>query len=212
MKISIIIPCKNRLNHLLQCLPGILAQTYQDLEVIIVDFHCPQNTGEVIKNQFTDPRIKVVYALVKKDHWNLSESRNMGFMESTGPILLFLDADTIVQPTFIEYAVKELNEKTFVTGLVADPWNGCGCAMVNRTDFVRVRGYNEALIGWGFEDFDFYGRLEQSGLEHRFFRPELIVNIQHENEIRNEYHGGMDIHENCQANHAISQTTFKSRI
>lgn len=211
MKISIIIPCKNRLYHLLQCLPGVLNQTYQDLEVIIVDFNCPQNTGKVISEQFSDPRIKIFKAKVKKDHWNLSESRNAGFMESTGPILLFLDADTVVQPTFIEYAVKELNEKTFVTGLIAPPWNGCGCAMVNRADFVRVRGYNEALKGWGYEDFDFYKRMEAT-LEHRFFRPELIVNLQHDNSIRNEFHGGADIHENCKQNHEISQTTFKSRV
>lgn len=212
MKISIIIPCKNRLNHLLQCLPGVLAQTYQDLEIIIVDFNCPQKTGEVIRVKFTDPRINIVKAKVKKNHWNLSESRNTGFLQSTGQRILFLDADTIVQPTFIEYAVKEISPTTFVTGLTAPPWNGCGCCLVNRDSFTNVKGYNEALKGWGYEDFDFYSRLQQSGLEQRFFRPDLIVNLQHENEIRNEYHGGTDIHENCQRNHEISLKEFKSRI
>lgn len=212
MKISVVIPCKNRLSHLLQCLPTVLNQTYQDLDIVVVDFNCPKDTARVITESFTDSRIRVIQEDVPSDYWNLAESRNRGFLHALGSIVLFLDADTILQPTFIEYAIKELNGNTFVTGLTAPPWNGCGCALVNSVDFQKINGYNEALVGWGWEDFDFYGRMEGLGLGHRYFKPELIVNLQHDNEMRNEYHGGRDIHENCQANHEISKTTFRSRI
>lgn len=210
--ISIIIPCKSRLSHLMECMPYILNQTYHDLQVIIIDFNCPEKTKEVILNSFNDKRIEVYKEPVSADHWNLCEARNAGYKYAKGDTLLFLDADTILQPTFIEMAVKDLNKKTFVTGLVQPPWNGCGCMMVNRVDFANTKGYNESLVGWGYDDMDMYKRLENAGLERRTFSPELIKNIQHPDSERNLFHKCENKQSTLERNFKISKKEFKSRI
>ncbi len=210
--ISIIIPCKSRLAHLLECLPTVLNQTYQDLQIIIIDFNCPQKTKQKIEKEFSDKRIECYKENIPKDYWNLSESRNAGYKYVKGDKILFLDADTILQPTFIEMAIKNLNEKAFVTGLVSDPWNGCGCMLINASDFAKQRGYNEALTGWGYDDFDMYKRLENSGLERRTFDKDLIINLSHDDSERNIYHGYADKMKTKQNNFEISQKEFKSSL
>lgn len=210
--ISIIIPCKARLQHLLDSLPTILAQTYQDLQVIIIDFNCPEGTKKTIEKEFSDNRIEVYKEKVGKDYWNLSESRNAGYKYIKGDRLLFLDADTMLQPTFIEMAVKQLNEKTFVTGLIAPPWNGCGCLFVNKSDYEKARGYNEALTGWGYDDIDMYKRLEKLGLTRIDFDYKLISNIAHEDSGRNKFHGNVDKYQTLAENVLISEREFKSSI
>lgn len=211
-KISIIIPCKGRLSHLRECLPNVLSQTYQDLQIIVIDFACPEKTKKNIAKGFgKDLRLECHRANVG-NHWNLSESRNMGFAYSLGDRLLFLDADTILKPTFIEMAVKQLNESTFVTGLIEPPWNGCGCLFVNRYDFKKVRGYNEALTGWGYEDIDMYKRLEGIGLKRNSFDYTLIENIPHEDDTRNAYHNNKDKYQTLAENVLISGREFKSSL
>ncbi|MES2829680.1 MAG: glycosyltransferase family A protein [Bacteroidota bacterium] len=209
--ISIIIPCKNRLQHLLKCLPTVLAQTWQDIQVIVVDFNCPELATWDLEE--FDKRILHCPANVPESHWNLSEARNAGYQFAEGDRLLFLDADTILHPTFIEMEVKKLNENTFGSGLDHAPWNGCGCAFVTKEQFLKVRGYNEAMKGWGMEDMNFYHRLRKAGYDRFEFDPALISNIPHSDELRNEFHNGEDKYKTLEENNQKHLNgIFKSSI
>jgi len=212
--ISIIIPCKNRVEQLLKCLPTVLSQTWQDIQVIVIDFNCPVLSKKKLPQDIiNDTRVDVWPIAVSKWHWNLAESRNAGYGFTKGDILLFLDADTLLEPTFIEMAVKKLNKTSFVTGLNSPPWNGCGCLMVNKKDFYSVKGYNESMTGWGMEDINMYSRLELMGLTHEYFDPNLIENMSHSDEQRNEYHKGIDKYETLEQNNQIHLSgVFKSSI
>ena len=158
---SIIVPCKNRWNHLKECLRN-LNRLQGDFEVIVVDFNCPQKTCDRVNMKYRQNGWKVVKADVPDDYWNLSESRNYGYKYADGDKLLFIDADTILKPTFL--LETELNEGEFVTGTYKELPNGklyfwcCGCLYVRTEDFEKVLGYNEELHGWGYEDLDMYGR------------------------------------------------------
>lgn len=211
--ISIIIPCKNRLQHLLKCLPTVLAQTWQDTQIIIVDFACPELYKLPLGSLPEDDRLRVYRPDVKEDHWNLSESRNAGLKIALGDRLLFLDADTLLHPTFIEMEVKKLNENTFGSGLDHAPWNGCGCAFVLKEQFLNVRGYNEAMKGWGMEDMNFYRRMENEGYKRFEFDPLLISNIPHSDELRNQFHKGEDKYKTLEENNQKHlKGIFKSSI
>jgi glycosyltransferase involved in cell wall biosynthesis len=188
MKVSIIIPCKGRLEQLKQCLPTVLAQTYENVEIVVVDYNCPENTAGYCDSI----GVNYVKANVSADYWNLCKARNLGARNSTGEILLFLDADTILMPQFIESELAKLELGSFLTGLVEPPWNGCGCLFVYRNDFEAVRGYNELFEGWGYDDFNMYERLSHSDLTHYKFSPNLIENLSHEDSGRNEFHGNED--------------------
>src|SRR6478736_1883226 len=114
MKVSVVIPCKNRLEHLKRSLPLVLAQTYKDLEVLIVDYNCPQNSGEWAK---TNDSVRVVNCNVGINEWSLSAARNTGFKHITGDIVLFLDADALLTDhNFIDNHIKQLVEGSFFCG------------------------------------------------------------------------------------------------
>lgn len=210
--ISVIIPCKNRLEHLLQCLPTVLAQTWQDIEIIVIDFECPELFlfhGSLP----LDERMFIHYVDVPKDYWNLSEARNAGYKVATGDRLLFLDADTLLHPTFIEMEVKRLNKTNFGSGLTSPPWNGCGCSFVTKEQFLSVRGYNEAMQGWGMEDMNFYHRMQLQGYGRFEFDPKLISNIPHDDSLRNEFHNGEDKYKTLEENNQKHlKGIFKSSI
>lgn len=214
--ISIIIPCKNRLQHLLKCLPTVLAQTWQDIQVIVVDFNCPEiakQTAFFLEGKFNDDRVSTYAARVERSHWNLSEARNAGFKYAKGDRLLFLDADTLLHPTFIEMEIKRLTDYTFGSGLTSPPWNGCGCSFVMKHQFALARGYNEAMIGWGMEDMDFYHRMQLQGLDRFEFDPKLISNIPHSDELRNQFHNGEDKYKTLEENNQKHlKGIFKSSI
>jgi len=210
MKVSVIIPCKNRLEHLRECLPRVFRQIYKELEVIVVDYNCPQHSGAWAEHVFN---CKVVYCDVEPNEWSLSTARNKGFLESTGDIVLFLDADALLtDPLFIHKHVKHLVEGSFICG-----WgysDATGCMMCHRSAFEAVKGYNEVLKSWGAEDIDIYNRFEQKLCIERRVWQSGIETIKHGDEMRNFFHGGRNPMETNEENFKIaqeqlSQTTFR---
>lgn len=212
MKVSIIIPCKKRLSHLKEVLPTVLNQTHKDIEVIVVDYQCPENTFEYVRNNFNDPRIVLVKANVKPNEWNLSASRNLGFKNSDekSEVILFLDADAKLSPEFLEKHLPILVPGSFLNG-----WNygdGTGCCLLFRRDFVNINGYNEELEGWGRDDIDLYKRLEgKFSMEMRAFVC-CLETIKHGDEIRNTFHGDLPIHITDKINAHKSQNKFKGLV
>lgn len=193
--ISIIIPCKNRLNHLKQCIGGWLNQSYKDIEIVIVDYNCPQKTGEWLKENH--PSVKVVNANVGIKEWNLCAARNLGIKNSLGDILGIFDADTIMEPEFIEDCINRLTEDAFMCGYPIGKAHGC--CIVHRKNMYAVEGYNECLKGWGFDDQDLYNRFMNGSMHEKSsllkyielkmigFDENLIDLIRHEDELRVEY-------------------------
>ena len=203
--ISIIIPCKNRLNHLAKTY-GLTRRLQGEFEVIIVDYNCPMGTADYFKTAFPlDVTLKIVNVEVGAGEWNLSHARNIGSLQAKGEVLLFIDADTMLQPNFLKY--HELSDGEFYSG----SWlHASGCCMVWKKDFQRVRGYNQVVGGWGTEDFNLYKRLVALGLRQVHFKEKLFKNMPHPDTIRNEYHGNKNIHVSNQENFELTEKEFKS--
>lgn len=206
-KVSIIIPCKNRLDHLKQTLPTVLMQSYPEIEVIVVDYNCPQNTGEWVLayyNTNIKHPVKVVYADVEPNEWSLSAARNLGYKHSTGEILFFLDADALLTDiNFVQKHVEHCVEGSFVCGW---GWHDAtGCMMCHKSAFEAVKGYNELIKSWGAEDIKMYDRLQyEVGIEKRIWLGG-IETIKHGDEWRNYYHGGRNPLETNDENFKITE-------
>lgn len=207
MKISIIIPCKNRLAHLQETLPYTLAQKYPDYEVLVVDYNCPQRTAEWLSGH-VNPKVNCVMAPVGKDEWSLSGARNFGYKHSAGEMLFFLDADAkLTDPEFLHYHVLHCVDGSFICG-----WGyheATGCMMIRRSAFEAVRGYNEAIRSWGMEDIDIYNRLQDGLAQEKRTWLGGIETIKHGDEWRNYYHGGKAPQATNEENFRISQIVFK---
>ena len=90
MRLSIIIPVYNVEQYLQNCVQSVLTQTYQDLQVILVDDGSTDSSG-ILCDQLAqqDSRIQVVH----KVNGGLSDARNAGLKVATGDYVLFLDSD-----------------------------------------------------------------------------------------------------------------------
>lgn len=103
MKVSIIIPVYNVSKYIERCLLSVLNQTWQDLEVILVDDCTPDNSMEIVVNLLAEhSRSSVVKIVVHKNNKGIAGARNTGILNATGDYLYFLDSDDYLAQQSIE--------------------------------------------------------------------------------------------------------------
>ena len=100
-KFSVVIPLYNKRGSLLRAVNSVLAQTYSDLELIVVDDGSTDGSAESL-NGLTDPRVRVL----TQPNAGPGAARNRGVAESGGEFVSFLDADDRWLPDFLERAVQ----------------------------------------------------------------------------------------------------------
>lgn len=103
--ISVVIPVFNREGQIARAISSVIAQTYQNLEIIVVDNHSEDQTLKRVE-EFRDPRIRV-YLI--NNHGKVSKSRNYGVKKSKGTYVAFLDSDDYWDPNklklFVDYGL-----------------------------------------------------------------------------------------------------------
>ena len=94
-QISVIVPVYNVEKYLARCVDSILAQTYENLEVILVDDGATDRSG-LICDEFAskDSRVKVIH----KKNGGLSSARNAGLETAAGEYIAFVDSDDWIEP------------------------------------------------------------------------------------------------------------------
>ena len=97
-EISVIVPVYNVERYLTRCIDSILAQTYQNFELILVDDGSTDGSGTLCDSYMKkDSRIKVIH----KKNGGLSDARNSGIDAAEGEFLSFIDSDDWVRPDFL---------------------------------------------------------------------------------------------------------------
>lgn len=103
--ISIIIPVYKVEKHLARCIDSVLNQTYQNIEIILVNDGSPDNCGDICDEYATiDNRIKVIH----KENGGLSDARNCGVEIANGAFITFIDSDDFIAQDFIEFLYQLL--------------------------------------------------------------------------------------------------------
>ena len=111
--VSIILPVYNAQNHLARCVGSICAQTYRNIEIIILNDGSKDQSLPVCEEfRQKDPRI----LLVDKANSGVSDTRNLGLKLASGKYVEFVDSDDYLDPDFTErlVAAAEENEADFV--------------------------------------------------------------------------------------------------
>ncbi len=109
MKLSIVIPAYNIKDYIGKCLDSVLAQTFTDYEIIVINDGSTDGTDQVL-NEYArkDSRILVVH----KENGGVSKARNIGIELARGEYFLFFDGDDFMEP----YTLEELYENATRTG------------------------------------------------------------------------------------------------
>ncbi len=107
-RVSVIIPVYNVSSYLKKCIESILNQTYQNLEIILIDDGSEDESGKICDLYAEkDGRIVVIH----KKNGGLSDARNVGIGISTGKYITFVDSDDWVQSGYIEHLLAILKKE-----------------------------------------------------------------------------------------------------
>ncbi|MBE5851377.1 MAG: glycosyltransferase family 2 protein [Lachnospiraceae bacterium] len=97
--ISVIVPIYNIKEYLGRCIDSILAQTYQNIEVLMIDDGSTDGTSELVnKYVLKDSRIRVFH----KANGGSSSARNLALREARGQYFSFIDSDDYIEPDMME--------------------------------------------------------------------------------------------------------------
>ncbi len=98
--ISVIVPVYNVEHYIKRCVDSILAQTYTNLEIILVDDGSTDNSGKICDEYaMTDLRVRVIHI----DNNGQSEARNLGMNKAKGYYFAFVDSDDYIAIDYISY-------------------------------------------------------------------------------------------------------------
>lgn len=165
---SIVTCCKNRNQMLLRNIVSWLKIPEID-EYVIIDWSSETNIENYLKsNGVTDSRI-IFYRIDNQNKWILTWGYNAGLLFANYDKLIKLDCDIYLSPDFIKQNnfFNNSDNNVFYTG----NWETShqlylnGQMIIKKIDFLRVNGYNENIITYGYDDCDLYKRLNNIGLK-----------------------------------------------
>ena len=182
--ISIIIPYYNCEKYIAETLASVEAQTYPNIEVILVNDGSSKASTAYIEALIQD---KSYIQYLYQENKGLSSARNVGGKAAKGEFLLFLDADDKIYPQYLTKTVETFNSnpnykvvytKAELFDAQSGEWllpvyttfekllqgNVIYCtALHKRSDFIKLDGFDENLMA--YEDWDYWIRLLQDGGE-----------------------------------------------
>ncbi len=199
-KISVVIACYNQAEYLMETLESVLNQTYNNWEGIIVNDGSTDNTEEIaLAYVGKDCRFRYF----SKENGGVSSARNYGIKYSQGAYILPLDADDLLDFTYIEKAIGIFCKEPSVK-VVYSQWRYFGCtkitlpiyyrgykdlllgnsifcsAVFRKIDCLNIGGYDERML-LGFEDWEFYIRLlDEASIVYQLPEPLFAYRIKEE--------------------------------
>lgn len=200
--VSVIMPCYNQGIYIQEAIDSVLAQSYTNLEIVIVN---DGSTDEATIKKLLQLQVEG-FNIINITNSGVSAARNIGIAAAKGEFILPLDADDRIATEYIDEAIKIIIEKPEVklvycdceyfgtkTGLsTVNPFSMEGmlsenlifnAALIRRGDFIQYGGYDEAFLD-GWEDWEFWLRFIQSN-EQVYKLPNTYFYYRIKNESRN---------------------------
>lgn len=182
-RVSVIMPCFNDGIYIEEAIASVLCQTYNNIEIIIIDDGSDDKRTLDILERIDNPKIKIL----RSTRLRPAGARNYGIQAATGKYILPVDSDDKIDPTYVEKAVKilEANPNIGVVYCFADLFGEKTgrwqlpdydfrtmlldnivfvTAMFYKSDWEKVGGFNTKMKA-GMEDYDFWISLLEIGRE-----------------------------------------------
>ena len=105
--LTILIPVYNTEKYIEKCIDSLLRQTYENIEIILIDGGSTDRTTEIC-SKYADNYEKI--RLVKKENEGVSSARNRGIDEATGKYIVFVDGDDWIENKTVQTLVWLLEE------------------------------------------------------------------------------------------------------
>jgi glycosyltransferase involved in cell wall biosynthesis len=106
-KVSIIIPVYNGSRFLAETVASVFEQSFNDFELLIINDGSTDNTKEII-DALQEKYNRITY--FEKKNSGVSAARNLGLIKANGEFVVFLDADDLMHPDFLQLRIDLLNQ------------------------------------------------------------------------------------------------------
>ena len=173
--ISVVIPCHNYANYLPDAVGSVLAQTWTNWEIIIVNDGSTDNSRKIAEKLIDSHRNRIIRLINQENSGHPAHSRNQGIAAARGDFILPLDADDMIAPTMLSECLAVLERDDTISIVYTDRLDYDGveqvvlagdydfnklkyanhisyCALFRRTVWEDVGGYRAV----GYEDWDFW--------------------------------------------------------
>ena len=105
--VSVVVPVYGIEKYIDECIRSLQAQTYEDLEILLVDDGGKDRSAEICEQYAAeDPRIKVIH----KKNGGAASARNVGIDLATGEYICFIDGDDRIDPDYVMHLWQELKK------------------------------------------------------------------------------------------------------
>ena len=123
-KICVIVPVYNTEKYLHRCIDSILAQTFTDFELLLIDDGSKDNSGKICDEYAAkDERVRVFH----KENGGVSSARNLGLDNAVGEWIAFIDADDYVETDYLYSLVSHTDADLIMSSFViidnVEEWN-----------------------------------------------------------------------------------------
>ena len=180
MKVSFITRCMNRLEHIKETYLFNIDTAIEsgiDFEFVLLDWSSTDGLQDWIKsnlsNHIKEGTVKVI-TVEEQNTFYRSKTLNILGKSCNGELICNLDADNFLCLDFLFRIQKVFGENSnsiiHCRGRPKQGWRGIFGRIVYRKDyFLKIRGYDESMTGYGEEDMDFLNRY------CNYFKPNLII-------------------------------------
>ena len=183
--VSVVTCCMNRTENLIRAIRSWLPHS-QINEIVIVDWNSDEPVRESLQRErIEDPRIQIVRA-IDEPRWILSFAFNLGFRYANYNKILKVDADIVLSEDFFDK--NSIFETEFLTGHweIAEPGQEHinGFFFANTAHLGAIKGFNEFITTYGWDDDDIYERLVGFGAARKLVDPKTIRHLDHDDAQR----------------------------
>ena len=167
-QISIVVPVYNVEAYLPDCIDSLRAQTYQNIEILLIDDGSLDQSGNICDSYAQkDDRIRVFHTI----NQGVSAARNRGIEEATGEYLVFVDSDDKIHPQLLECYRK-----------YEDPDSVLLCGMAESDDelkSLKVENLDQKICSYDLGHFaNFYAKNLANPPWNKWYRTDLLKKYQ----------------------------------
>lgn len=112
MKVSIVVPIYNTKSYLTACLQSIIDQTYQSIEILLIDDGSTDGSDKICR-EFALKDDRITY--IRQDNMGQMYARKTGVARATGEFLMFVDSDDWIDRGMVEFLVSQIGNADMVT-------------------------------------------------------------------------------------------------
>jgi hypothetical protein len=199
-----------RLEHLKLTLP--LSLSHKAVEVLLVDYSCPERAGDWAERTFTTEiqagRLRIIRVRGRTEY-HQAHAKNVSHMRAHGELLVNADADNFIDQTYFDKCVELFREPSIQivqpAGDLQTAHSGMfGRLAIRRWAYHALGGYDEDLVGWGNDDNNLVWRAQALGIRVATIPFDFLKVIEHDDELRTRFMLNRDKNDSNRRNAEIS--------